>query len=364
MRRADRSIPARTGEPSTAPSTSCMSPVYPRAYGGTPDAHDMMIGDWGLSPRVRGNLYTTSPRSAPSGSIPARTGEPTAVASRLCPNAVYPRAYGGTNPPFARTFVDGGLSPRVRGNHLVCGNSYWLKGSIPARTGEPPCLAGSIPVWRVYPRAYGGTRRLVDGTITAGGLSPRVRGNQPQSLCHAGQTRSIPARTGEPVSIAYEGKEGKVYPRAYGGTLNRSHAMVSKAGLSPRVRGNLATPAAPPETVRSIPARTGEPAGCGGTVLFCRVYPRAYGGTIPGWLAHRAWLGLSPRVRGNLQLPAAYEADAGSIPARTGEPQAERGRLGLRRVYPRAYGGTATCGVCGASDGGLSPRVRGNPAES
>ena len=70
--------------------------------------------------------------------------------------------------------------------------------------------------------------------------------------------------------------------------------------------------------------------------------------------------GLSPRVRGNPARHAHRGRPGRSIPACAGEPRTARPAGRLAEVYPRVCGGT----VAGASPGrkrrGLSPRVRGN----
>ena len=71
-------------------------------------------------------------------------------------------------------------------------------------------------------------------------------------------------------------------------------------GLSPRVRGNLIKPSKEMKTVRSIPARTGEPCSGSRPWHHRKVYPRAYGGTTERLAPTLPPFGLSPRVRGNL----------------------------------------------------------------
>ena len=105
--------------------------------------------------------------------------------------------------------------------------------SIPACAGEPiahqriPACAGEPPNWRtpVYPRVCGGTRSLSlrsprDG---AGGLSPRVRGNQERvKVSPAGEPamrRGLSPRVrGNPSAIVTINREMGVYPRVCGGT--------------------------------------------------------------------------------------------------------------------------------------------------
>ena len=117
-------------------------------------------------------------------------------------------------------------------------------------------------------------------------------------------------------------------------------AFIVADGLSPRVRGNPAPPALLPLPARSIPARTGEPSVDAAVPVEIRVYPRAYGGTVKDALALDADGGLSPRVRGNPFSDAMRSKWPRSIPARTGEPRFSIEVFVCPAVYPRAYGGT------------------------
>ena len=90
------SIPARAGEPlPTAAARSC-SGVYPRACGGTSFKLDFDDLDMGLSPRVRGNLAGPHRGQHADRSIPARAGEPPPGVRPDATIPVYPRACGGT----------------------------------------------------------------------------------------------------------------------------------------------------------------------------------------------------------------------------------------------------------------------------
>ena len=93
-----------------------------------------------------------------------------------------------------------GLSPRVRGNPMLRRKRHHIDGSIPARAGEP--VTGFIvqPIGAVYPRACGGTGAAGDLVPGLDGLSPRVRGNLCCSLLSQMSVRSIPARAGEPLA--------------------------------------------------------------------------------------------------------------------------------------------------------------------
>ena len=71
-----------------------------------------------------------------------------------------------------------------------------------------------------------------------------------------------------------------------------------------------------------------------------RVYPRVYGGTRHTFLGGGIGGGLSPRVRGNQTVEVGRRVGRGSIPACTGEPEANAVGDRNDQVYPRVYGGT------------------------
>ena len=72
----------------------------------------------GLSPRVRGNQDLAGGAVDAERSIPARAGEPASTGTSTPTSRVYPRACGGTDDFAPRTGTLTGLSPRVRGNPL------------------------------------------------------------------------------------------------------------------------------------------------------------------------------------------------------------------------------------------------------
>ena len=100
-----------------------------------------------------------------------------------------------------------------------------------------------------------------------------------------------------------------------------------------------------------------------GTIIR-RVYPRACGGTARNIDPTRATGGLSPRVRGNPIRALENGGRYGSIPARAGEPATSEVDWQWDGVYPRACGGTTARRSGGGRKKGLSPRVRGNREQS
>ena len=193
---------------------------------------------------------------------------------------------------------------------------------------------------RVYPRACGGTASSIASNFPISGLSPRVRGNLECAIREGPFNGSIPARAGEPHGFQSVSGGAGVYPRACGGTLISALVWSVVAGLSPRVRGN--------RVVRRWLRGDGGvyPRACGGTSVICRKRP--------------AFRGLSPRVRGNHFKALESLGCNRSIPARAGEPTHGRILPTAVRVYPRACGGTLLYQTPQAQALGLSPRVRGN----
>ena len=232
---------------------------------------------------------------------------------------VYPRVCGGSTDGRPRLFPSAGLSPRVRGKLLLVYDDGAGNGSIPACAGEALGFPVRLRLPQVYPRVCGGSPHRGVGQAVKAGLSPRVRGKRLFPVIDAQQQGSIPACAGEAKQTVLCRRHGGVYPRVCGGSRLSPAAAISLAGLSPRVRGKpLPTGRACPSS-GSIPACAGEARPYPPLNTAARVYPRVCGGSaLP--IGHRpARPGLSPRVRGK---PADARLDCcrqRSIPACAGE---------------------------------------------
>ena len=253
----------------------------------------------GLSPRVRGNHQRQQPGGMCAGSIPACAGEPGRPLCLCNPGLVYPRVCGGTLAMMRRSSLVTGLSPRVRGNPERAIIDGFDVRSIPACAGEPTGSPRAGSPGQVYPRVCGGTAWPASNRRTLQGLSPRVRGNLGEMPGRERWAGSIPACAGEPMRTPLGTVSMRVYPRVCGGTSDCHFVGVSLHGLSPRVRGNQQTPAERIYDVRSIPACAGEPATRCACADSAWVYPRVCGGTSPARTVGKSRAGLSPRVRGN-----------------------------------------------------------------
>ena len=309
---------------------------------------------------MRGNLVVGAGAIPGAGSIPACAGEPAWGTPRPAAHPVYPRVCGGTQRAIAAMRTGNGLSPRVRGNPAP--PAQWPRWTMvyPRVCGGTPPTRPTTSVIMVYPRVCGGTPYGCSGRRPGSGLSPRVRGNRSSGRPCPAWWGSIPACAGEPRISAGQARRQRVYPRVCGGTGAVTMCRRCPTGLSPRVRGNLDLVRQVVAAHRSIPACAGEPRTGSALSATPPVYPRVCGGTW--WKAYPAPRppGLSPRVRGN-PLPAATAAASfGSIPACAGEPRIYIGGNACRTVYPRVCGGTREQNQWPQNSRGLSPRVRGN----
>ena len=113
---AKRSIPAHAGKPAAPRRSQRRFEVYPRACGETRAPGTYSIARQGLSPRMRGNLLERHLPGPSPGSIPAHAGKPSPSSGAKSPARVYPRACGETRSRHSSQSGQWGLSPRMRGN--------------------------------------------------------------------------------------------------------------------------------------------------------------------------------------------------------------------------------------------------------
>ena len=111
-----------------------------------------------------------------------------------------------------------GLSPRVRGNLFSCQAADHIPRTIPACAGEPPSTTTGDGGMTNYPRVCGGTAFKFCFSRLIAGLSPRVRGNLKYIHIVQHQKWTIPACAGEPSLLRYRAFNFKDYPRVCGGT--------------------------------------------------------------------------------------------------------------------------------------------------
>ena len=273
------------------------------------------------------------------GSIPARAGNPPRV-------------------PASASFR-GGPSPRVRGIQLGFGPAKIGERSIPARAGNPRAMSASARVARVHPRACGESMQVPVPIPYRPGPSPRVRGIPVAFVFRRHRPGSIPARAGNPEGSTRPNQSTRVHPRACGESLRDPRRARRGRGPSPRVRGIRGGEAVSGTRRRSIPARAGNPRAMSAAARVARVHPRACGESFSERAVRVAARGPSPRVRGIRSSPCSPAMHRGSIPARAGNPIPFPAAAAAAGVHPRACGESSVGGRCGVGGGGPSPRVRG-----
>ena len=150
-------IPACAGEPARFSRRKRRPGAYPRVCGGTLDNLRGLPLQCGLSPRVRGNHWKKRVDAMDARPIPACAGEPPMIHSGVSSEQAYPRVCGGTMKMKLSKVFEWGLSPRVRGNLTVFICAPPLCGPIPACAGEPALVLFVFGCGRAYPRVCGGT---------------------------------------------------------------------------------------------------------------------------------------------------------------------------------------------------------------
>ena len=213
-------IPACAGQPLSGASARSCAWAYPRVCGATAFSTPRGLPRQGLSPRVRGNQPLLHRIDMRRGPIPACAGQP----ARRCPRAAlrraYPRVCGATRYIVQSVSRRQGLSPRVRGNHVLTPLLSIVRGPIPACAGQPQVWHAPRFAGRAYPRVCGATFLRPTLTRHTKGLSPRVRGNRGDGI---GRTRAlgpIPACAGQPRSVERMGRCFWAYPRVCGATTD------------------------------------------------------------------------------------------------------------------------------------------------
>ena len=272
------SIPARAGETAAVLSWSLAVQVHPRACGGNNRARLFGPRSPGPSPRVRGKPDPPPDPDTGYRSIPARAGETETGTRPPQTGTVHPRACGGNIRLPASARVSYGPSPRVRGKQARDVGGAALRGSIPARAGETTAVASREGYRGVHPRACGGNRWRQNAWIVLCGPSPRVRGKLSRDRRNHRYGGSIPARAGETWESPGVGQRPKVHPRACGGNRRWFGDVLFVAGPSPRVRGKLAIAVSVVCVIGSIPARAGETDTRDTCSSPNTVHPRACGG--------------------------------------------------------------------------------------
>ena len=217
-------IPARAGQPRSGRVCGWPSRAYPRSRGATFHRRERAIDAQGLSPLARGNRDGGAVLQWPRGPIPARAGQPLFARRRCRRSGAYPRSRGATGYRLCPSQSLQGLSPLARGNHDVGNDGAGGEGPIPARAGQPSCGMQTWRSTRAYPRSRGATAGRCAAPSCGSGLSPLARGNLDGADAGVAPLGPIPARAGQPASVADRQARAWAYPRSRGATGHTAHS--------------------------------------------------------------------------------------------------------------------------------------------
>ena len=135
--RTPPSSPAHAGRPPPARSATGENTFKPRASGGTPKRSKASSARYLQAPRMRGNLSHLLRDRKVVTSSPARAGRPRSQACGQCSDSFKPRTCGETGDEFV---VVAGVvlqSPRMRGNLTSTSLPVVRRPSSPAHAGKP-----------------------------------------------------------------------------------------------------------------------------------------------------------------------------------------------------------------------------------
>ncbi len=139
---------------------------------------------------------------------------------------------------------------------MVGRREQWMR-FIPARAGNTLWILEGRTVTPVYPRSCGEHIVVSVNIMNVEGLSPLVRGTHFPELSEIWVMRFIPARAGNTNTGDPRFIVEPVYPRSCGEHGKRSGPPVCSPGLSPLVRGTLNVFLRLAAGLRFIPARAG-----------------------------------------------------------------------------------------------------------
>ncbi|KXS37978.1 MAG: hypothetical protein AWU55_1918 [Halomonadaceae bacterium T82-2] len=337
-----------------------MAPGYPRACGDRHTIEHSPPSAGGLSPRLRGSAFSGFSLAVVTRVIPAPAGIGTPTQRNRCPSPGYPRACGDRMVALTHGSPDCGLSPRLRGSDPDAAGRDRRRRVIPAPAGIGQLVTQVLAEPAGYPRACGDRDTLKKSYWNERGLSPRLRGSDLIDRLEAGRRRVIPAPAGIGPERTMREDSVAGYPRACGDRFPVMALNASTAGLSPRLRGSESHGISRKSDDRVIPAPAGIGIPCRCDHLARAGYPRACGDRHHLVLEAQLRCGLSPRLRGSGRGNPPSGSACRVIPAPAGIGRCAAQRPGRTTGYPRACGDRLPLAPVASFRCGLSPRLRGS----
>ena len=217
LRDLGRFIPVDTGSTIDNFCKGIFDAVYPRGYGEHALVAKALPVDFGLSPWIRGAHIVEFVQNQVERFIPVDTGSTLLLLVFSFQSPVYPRGYG-----------EHAEAPDV---------VYAVVRFIPVDTGSTVLMAARPVVQLVYPRGYGEHIDLPSFLSHQFGLSPWIRGAPRNILSGREVKRFIPVDTGSTCVRRRANGRFSVYPRGYGEHSRSGYIQGKSSGLSPWIRG-------------------------------------------------------------------------------------------------------------------------------
>ncbi len=198
-----RFIPVGAGNSLSIAPLRLLWPVYPRGCGELacnlwPDCCPI-----GLSPWVRGTRYPFINNPTEKRFIPVGAGNSLRGCDGIHSNSVYPRGCGELPIAVVYHAANAGLSPWVRGTLYSLPADAAISRFIPVGAGNSPLEVERQPPDSVYPRGCGELWARTAKPASPRGLSPWVRGTQPLLLLPPAVHRFIPVGAGNSFSAVW-----------------------------------------------------------------------------------------------------------------------------------------------------------------
>ena len=232
-------------------------------------------------------------------------------------------------------------------------------GLIPARAGSTTSRCASERRLRAHPRPCGEHWDGEEGTVTALGSSPPVRGAPANERLVVASHGLIPARAGSTYRRPCYGSGAGAHPRPCGEHIKILGMTYGYAGSSPPVRGARISIRYKIRHTGLIPARAGSTVKVFSVTFWLWAHPRPCGEHKKACSIEPSSTGSSPPVRGALNSVASGFGGAGLIPARAGSTIWWSVRPGPCWAHPRPCGEHRWVVMRRTSARGSSPPVRG-----
>ena len=195
-----------------------------------------------------------------------------------------------------------------------------------------------------------------------GGSSPRMRGTQPSVSCSKMAPGIIPAYAGNTWPHTGGRLSRRDHPRVCGEHECVNFLPREFEGSSPRMRGTLSVPSTCGMGGGIIPAYAGNTSSASSSNVYSWDHPRVCGEHAIILSYRNCLRGSSPRMRGTHRRRTVPAPRPGIIPAYAGNTPARPGQHPARRDHPRVCGEHWLTVISWKPSTGSSPRMRGTPA--